>query len=148
MADSLGCNTKIEYVCCLHEQAAAIAAEAYAQHTGNIGAALVTTGPGRTNIVMGVAAAWIDSTPCIFISGQVKSTDVMKDSGVRQMGPQEVNIVDIIKSVTKYAVTVLKPEQIRYHLEKAYHLAVSGRKGPVWLDIPRTSLCLQIKMFL
>lgn len=136
LADSLGRNSNLEYICCLHEQAVAIAAEACGQHTNNIGVGLVTTGPGATNTITGVTAAWIDSTPCIFISGQVKRSDLIKDSGVRQMGPQEVDIVSMVRSITKYAVTVLEPEKIKYHLEKAYHFAMNGRKGPVWLDIP------------
>ncbi len=136
LVDSLGKNKKIEYICCLHEQAAAIAAESYAQHKNELGAVLVTTGPGGTNAITGLTAAWIDSTPVLFISGQVKRSDLMGDSGVRQMGPQEVNIVPVVQSLTKYAKTITEPTQIKYELEKAYHLAMSGRKGPVWLDIP------------
>ena len=136
LVDSLGRNKDLDYVCCLHEQAAAIAAESYAQHTNNIGAALVTTGPGGTNTITGVSAAWIDSTPVIFISGQVKRSDLMGCSGVRQMGPQEVNIVPIVQSITKYATTVTEPQKIKSILEEAYYLATTGRKGPVWIDIP------------
>lgn len=134
--DSLGRCSRIEYTCFLHEQALAIAAEAYAQNTNFPGVALVTSGPGGTNTVTGVAAAYIDSTPCVFISGQAKRPDLKGDSGVRQMGSQEVDIVSIVSSITKYAVTVLDPNEIRYHLEKAWHCATSGRMGPVWLDIP------------
>lgn len=126
----------IEYVCNLHEQAAAIAAEAYGQYTQNIGAALVTTGPGSTNAITGVAGAWLDSTPIIMISGQVKRTDLKGERRMRQMGPQEIDIVPMVQSITKYAHTVMEPERIRYHLEKAVYLAKSGRHGPVWLDIP------------
>ena len=136
LVDSLGKNKKIEYICCLHEQAAAIAAESYAQHKNELGAVLVTTGPGGTNAITGLTAAWIDSTPVLFISGQVKRSDLMGNSGVRQMGPQEVNIVPVVESLTKYAKTITEPKQIRYEMEKAYHLAMTGRKGPVWLDIP------------
>ena len=136
LVDSLGRNKDLDYVCCLHEQAAAIAAESYAQHTNNIGVALVTTGPGGTNTITGVSAAWIDSTPVIFISGQVKRSDLMGTSGVRQMGPQEVNIVPIVQSITKYATTVTEPQKIKAILEEAYYLATTGRKGPVWIDIP------------
>ena len=136
LVDSLGRNKDLDYVCCLHEQAAAIAAESYAQHTNNIGVALVTTGPGGTNTITGVSAAWIDSTPVIFISGQVKRSDLMGCSGVRQMGPQEVNIVPIVQSITKYATTVTEPQKIKSILEEAYYLATTGRKGPVWIDIP------------
>lgn len=135
LVDSLG-RSSIEYVANLHEQAAAIAAEAYAQYTNNFGVALVTTGPGSTNAVTGVSGAWIESTPCLFISGQVKSSDLLELKGVRQMGVQEVDIVSIIRPITKYAVTVKDPNTIRYHLEKALFLAKSGRPGPVWLAIP------------
>lgn len=136
MLNSLGENKNIDYICTLHEQGAAIAAEAYGQHTNNIGVAVVTTGPGGTNAITGVAGAWIDSTPIMVISGQVKRADMISDKGIRQMGPQEVNIIPMVESITKYAVSVLDPKKIRYHLEKAYHLATTGRKGPVWLDIP------------
>ncbi|MBT4512990.1 MAG: thiamine pyrophosphate-binding protein [Chloroflexi bacterium] len=136
LVDSLGKCKEIEFVCNLHEQACAIAADAYSQYTGNLGVALVTTGPGGTNTVTGVAGAWLDSTPCLFISGQVKRTDLIGDRGVRQMGFQELNIVHIVESITKYAVTVVDPNSIRYHLEKALFFARNGRPGPVWLDIP------------
>lgn len=136
LVDSLGKNKRLEHICCLHEQAAAIAADAYSQFTNNIGVALVTTGPGGTNAITGVAASWIDSTPVLIVSGQVKRSDMIGKSGVRQIGIQEVDIVSIVKPITKYAVTVLDPMTIRYHLEKAISLAKSGRPGPVWIDIP------------
>ncbi len=134
--DSLGKCRDIEYVCNLHEQASAIAAEAYARVTNNLGVALVTTGPGGTNSITGTAGAWLDSTPCLFISGQVKRADIVGKRGLRQLGVQEINIVSIVKPITKYAVTILDPATIRYHLEKALYLAKSGRPGPVWIDIP------------
>jgi acetolactate synthase-1/2/3 large subunit len=134
--DSLGRCPGINYVCNLHEQACAIAAEAYARITNDLGAALVTTGPGGTNTVTGVAGAWLDSTPVIFISGQVKRADLKRSSGVRILGVQEIDIVSIVNSITKYAVTIEDPETIRYHLEKAVFLARTGRRGPVWIDIP------------
>ncbi len=134
--DSVGRIPGVEYVCTLHEQAATIAAEAYARVTNNLGVALVTTGPGGTNAITGVAGAWLESTPCLIISGQVKRSDMKGDLAVRQVGPQELDIVSIVKSITKYAVTVTDPLTIRYHLEKAVALAISGRKGPVWIDIP------------
>jgi acetolactate synthase I/II/III large subunit len=136
LVDSLGRESRLEFVANLHEQAAAIAAEAYAQCSGGLGVALVTTGPGGTNAVTGVAGAWLDSTPCLFLSGQVKRADSKDRTGVRQFGFQEIGIVDIVRSITKYAVTVVEPTTIRYHLEKAYALATSGRPGPVWVDIP------------
>lgn len=134
--DSLGRCQAIEYTCFLHEQALAIAVEAYGQFTNFPGVGLVTSGPGSTNAITGVAAAYIDSTPSIFISGQAKRPDLKGNSGVRQMGSQEVDIVSMVSCITKYAITILDPTEIRYHLEKAWHLATNGRKGPVWLDIP------------
>src|SRR5215510_14960369 len=139
--DALGRCRDIVPICNSHEQASAICAENYGKATNNLGVALVTTGPGGTNSLTGVAGAWLDSTPCLFISGQVKRPDRMFDSegkplGMRQLGVQEVDIVLIVKPITKYAVTVLDPSSIRYHLEKAVYLARSGRPGPVWVDIP------------
>jgi acetolactate synthase-1/2/3 large subunit len=136
LVDSVGRCSRIEYVCNLHEQACSIAAEAYGQYTNNMGAALVTTGPGGTNAITGLAGAWLDSTPCLFISGQVKRPDLIGDRGVRQMGFQEIDIVKIVSPISKYAVTVTDPLSIRYHLDKALNLAGSGRPGPVWIDIP------------
>lgn len=136
LVDSLGKKQDLEFVSCLHDQSAAIAADAYSQYTDNIGVCLVTTGPGGTNAITGVTASWIDSIPVLVISGQVKRADLIGDSGVRQRGPQEVNIVPIVDSITKYAVTVMTPEDIRYHLEKAIFKAKNGRPGPVWIDVP------------
>jgi acetolactate synthase-1/2/3 large subunit len=131
----------LEPVCNSHEQASAMAAESYAKATNNLGVALVTTGPGGTNAITGVAGAWLDSTPMLVISGQVKRPDrmVAEDGtprGMRQLGVQEIDIVPIVRSITKYAVTVMEPSSIRYHLEKAVYLARHGRPGPVWIDIP------------
>jgi acetolactate synthase I/II/III large subunit len=134
--DSLGQQKNITAVCCLHEQGAAIAAQAYAQSGAIIGVALVTTGPGGTNALTGLAAAWVDSVPLVIISGQVKRSTMIGDSGLRSRGSQELNIISMVKSVTKYAITVMEPEEIRYHLEKAFYEAKNGRPGPVWLDIP------------
>jgi len=138
---SLAMETRIVPVCNSHEQASAICAEGYAKATNHLGVCMVTTGPGGTNAVTGVAGAWLDSTPTLFISGQVKRPDRMFDKdghplGMRQLGVQEVDIVSIVKPITKYAVTVLDPSEIRYHLEKAVYLAFHGRPGPVWIDIP------------
>jgi acetolactate synthase-1/2/3 large subunit len=138
---SLACEAAIEAVCNSHEQASAICAEGYAKATNHLGVCMVTTGPGGTNAVTGVAGAWLDSTPMLIISGQVKRPDRMFDKdgrplGMRQLGVQEVDIVSIIKPITKYAVTILDPNDIRYHLEKAVYLAFHGRPGPVWIDIP------------
>ena len=129
--DSLARCERLEFICNHHEQASAIAAENYAKATNGIGVAMVTTGPGGTNAITGLAGAWLDSTPCLFLSGQVKRADRMfaEDGtplGVRQRGPQELDIVSVVKPLTKYAVTVTDPASIRYHLEKAVHLALSG----------------------
>lgn len=136
LVDSVGRCKGIEFICNLHEQACAIAADAYAQYTNRLGVALVTTGPGGTNTITGVSGAWLDSIPCLFISGQVKRADLADGKGVRQMGFQEIPIVRLVGPITKYAVLVMEPESIRYHLEKALFLARSGRPGPVWIDIP------------
>ena len=136
LVDGAGRTDGVTCIPCHHEQAAGIAAEAHGRLTGNPGVALVTTGPGTTNIVTPVTGAWIESVPMIVVSGQAKRADRIGDSGVRQMGVQEVEIVEMVKSVTKYAVTVNDPSDILYHLERAVHETTTGRKGPVWLDIP------------
>jgi len=124
----------LRYYCNHHEQASAIAAEAYARLRG-VSVCNVTTGPGGTNALTGVAGAWLDSIPMVVISGQVNRNNMIGKLPLRQLG-SELNIVDIVKPITKYATLVDKPEKIRYHLEKAFYLATSGRPGPVWLDIP------------
>ena len=134
--DSLGKSERLQFVAQLHEQACAIACEAYSKVTDNFGAALVTAGPGGTNAITGVAGAWLDSTPCLFVSGQVKRADLKRETGVRQMGVQELDLPALVASITKYAVTVLEPAEIRFHLEKAVYLARTGRPGPVWIEIP------------
>jgi acetolactate synthase-1/2/3 large subunit len=136
LVDSLGKNKRLQYICNLHEQASAIAAEAYGQYTNNLGVALVTTGPGGTNTITGLAGAWIDSTPMLIISGQAKKEDMLTGRGIRQMGIQEVDIISVVSPITKYAVTVMEPEMIKFHLQKAVYEAYNGRKGPVWLDMP------------
>src|SRR5580698_8862359 len=139
---SLAAEKRITPICNSHEQASAMCAESYAKAVNGLGVALVTTGPGGTNTITGVAGAWLDSTPTFFLSGQVKRPDRMFDQvtnkplGMRQLGVQEVDIVSIVKPITKYAVVVLNPLDIRYELEKCYYLALNGRPGPVWLDIP------------
>jgi len=142
--DSFGKHPLLRFVCNLHEQASAIAADAYGQYTNNLGVALVTTGPGGTNALTGVAAAYLDSTPCLFISGQVKRADIKGKRKVRQIGFQEIDIVRMAEPVTKYAVTVMDPNTVRFHIEKAAWLARNGRPGPVWLDIPLDVQAAQI----
>jgi acetolactate synthase-1/2/3 large subunit len=143
--NSLGNSKKINYVACLHEQAAGIAAEAYARVTGKPGLLMVTSGPGGTNVITPLAAAWIESTPMFVLSGQVKRADMINGQGIRQMGIQETDIVSIVKPVTKYAVVVDDPLKIKYHLEKAWFEATTGRPGPVWLDIPLDVQASQIE---
>lgn len=134
--DAAGAVPGLETICVLHEQAAAIAAEAYAKVSGGLALCLVTGGPGGTNAITGVAGGWLDSTPMLVISGQVKRADLVGTTQVRQRGVQELDLPTIVRSITKYAVTVLEPGSIRYHLERAMHLATSGRPGPVWLEVP------------
>ena len=136
LVDSLGKSEDLNYIATQHEQAAAMAAEAYARISGKPGVALVTSGPGGTNTITGVCGAWIDSIPTIFISGQVTSDTLIGNTGLRQFGIQEANIVELVRPITKYAVTVTDPKMIRYHLQKAVFLATTGRPGPVWLDVP------------
>src|SRR5215471_5062253 len=138
--EALG-RSSIIPICNLHEQASAICAENYSKATNHLGFALLTTGPGSTNAITGLAGAWLDSTPTFFVSGQVKRADRMfhpdgTPMGVRQVGVQEVDIVSVVTPLTKYAVTILEPTDIRYHMEKALYLALHGRPGPVWIDIP------------
>ncbi len=119
-----------------HEQAAAFAAPAYAKATQGLGAAFVTTGPGGTNAITGLAAAWLDSVPCIYISGQTRKAHTTEGLPVRQVGTQQLDIVTLVRPLTKSAVMLDRPELVRFELEKAVHLATTGRPGPVWLDIP------------
>jgi acetolactate synthase-1/2/3 large subunit len=136
LVDSLGMNKNLNYIATHHEQAAAMASEGYARISGNPGAVLVTSGPGGTNTITGVCGAWIDSIPVIFISGQVTTDTLIGDTGLRQLGIQEVDITKLVKPITKYAVTITDPNLIKYHMQKAIYLATNGRPGPVWLDIP------------
>ena len=136
LCDALYKAKKLKYVACHHEQAVAYATESYTRAKNKPGAAIVTTGPGGTNTTSGVACCWIDSVPSIFISGQVYLNQTIDQSGLRQIGVQEFDIVNMVKPFTKYAVMVKQPNEIRYHLEKAYHLCSEGRPGPVWIDIP------------
>lgn len=135
LLNSIANSHKISKYYNLNEQATSICADAYAQYTNKLSFCMVTTGPGATNAITGVVSAYQDSTPMLIISGQVKTAD-FAPFGVRSYGPQEVDIVNIIKNNTKYAVTITDKDKIKYHLQKAIHLATSGRKGPVWIDIP------------
>ena len=140
--DALGHNDQLHVTYHHHEQACAIAAEAYARLDNRIAAVCVTTGPGGTNALTGVVGGWLDSIPMFVISGQVRydttARFALKEAGaaVRAMGDQEYDIVRSVEPMTKYAVMIEDPKTIRYHLERAWHLATTGRPGPVWIDIP------------
>jgi len=136
LVDSLGKNKKIKYICNHHEQACAIAAEGYGRTTGNLGVCIVTSGPGGTNTITGVMGAWVDSIPLLIISGQVKRETIGAGKNLRQLGDQEINIIDIVRPITKSASIIMDPKDIRYRLEEAVFLAKTGRPGPVWIDIP------------
>lgn len=139
LVDTLGHPGGLEYVAQHHEQASAMAADGYARRSGDLGVCYATSGPGATNVLTGLAGAWQDSTPVLFLTGQSKSTQTIEKSeieGLRQYGTFEVDIVPVVKSMTKYAVMVMDPHAIRFHLEKALHLATTGRPGPVLLDLP------------
>ncbi len=129
-------KTDMDLIANLHEQGASICAESYGQYTNQLGVALVTTGPGATNAVTGIASAWLDSIPVLLITGQVQNKDRVGDRGTRQIGFQEINSVSIYDGITKYAVTVDDASLVRYHLEKAIWEATNGRKGPVLIDVP------------
>ncbi len=136
LVDALGRNQDLEPVAMLHEQGVGIAAEAYAQYTDGIGVALVTTGPGGTNVLTAVAAAWLDSTPLVVISGQVKTADLVGSRGVRQFGFQEIDICAMAKPITKAAITITDVSKAIEQIIETITIAVSGRPGPVLIDIP------------
>lgn len=138
LIDAIASNG-LDYVCCHHEQACAMAAEAYARETGRLGACYATSGPGATNILTGLIGAWQDSSPVIFFTGQAKRSQTIAlapTPGLRQFGTFEVDIVPVVKSVTKYATMLDDLSKVRFHFEKAVHLATTGRPGPVLLDVP------------
>ncbi len=138
VTDAIACHGKIRPVPCLHEQAAAMAAVAYAQRREGLGACLTTTGCGGTNAITGCLHAYQENTPVVFISGQCNRAETVAaaKSRVRYIGIQEAQIVPMVTPVTKYAVSITDPGDAVYHIEKALYIAEHGRKGPVWLDIP------------
>lgn len=136
LLDSLAKEDRIHKYYNLHEQASGFAADGYAQYANKLGVVFATTGPGATNVVTSLASAHIDSTPLLVISGQVRRDTITTLAGVRQTGAQEVGIIPIVESVTKYAVTVMDPADIRYVLERAVYTALHDRPGTVWVDIP------------
>ena len=135
--DALACESRITAIPCHHEQACGIAAEAYGRtHNCGFGVVMVTTGPGATNALTPVAGAWIESLPLFILSGQVKRPDALRGRPLRQSGVQEVDVVSMVKPVTKYAATIDAPENVRKYFEEAMWHMRNGRPGPVWLDVP------------
>lgn len=137
--DALRRESRLRYICNHHEQACAMAAEGYARLSNQPGVICVTSGPGGTNAITGVLGSWLDSIPMVIISGQVKRDTTIASCphlNLRQLGDQEINIIDIVRPITKYAVFIEDSRLVRCHLEKAWRLATTGRKGPVWIDVP------------
>jgi len=127
---------KMEYTAALHEQGAGYMAFGYSQMKNQLGLCVVTTGPGGTNAITPCLAAWMDSVPVMFISGQVQTSQMIGESGLRYKGSQEVDILSMVEHITKYSVTVKDPSKIKIYLGAAIHAATTGRKAPVWIDIP------------
>lgn len=147
LTDALAKHKELQGICSHHEQAAAYAAVAYAQYNDNLGACLVSTGCACTNTLTGVLSAWQDGIPAIFISGQNTLAETSRHTGhkVRTYGQQEADIIEIVDPITKYAVMITDATKIRFEVEKAIHLAKSGRKGPVWIDVPLDVQSMRIK---
>ena len=134
--DSIDKHKRLKNIPCENEQGAAIAAEAYTRSCGKLGVAIATSGPGMINMIQGIASAYYDSIPSLFISGAAPTSQLRKESLVRQMGFQEMDVAGIAAPITKYAVLVTDPKKIRYELEKLVYIAYEGRPGPVMLDLP------------
>ena len=134
--DSLG--KELSYTCNHNEQACSMSAEGYARVNQRLAVVNVTTGPGGLNCLNGVFGSWTDSVPVLYISGQVKRATMLDNCKIptRQVGDQEVDIVSVVKSLTKYAVCIKEPKEIKYHLDKAVYMATHGRFAPCWIDIP------------
>lgn len=141
--EALGNNPRLRHVCNHHEQACALAAEGYQRITGNLGVSVLTTGGAGTNALTGICCSWQDSIATITICGQVKTSTLIGNTGLRQNGTQEADIVTIAKSVTKYAAIITDPNEVKYHLEKAIYLAKNGRPGPVLLEVPQDIQCAE-----
>ncbi len=137
--DSIGHTKGLKYICNHHEQASAIAGEGYYRACGHLAVTCVTTGPGGTNAITGVLGQYLDSIPGLYISGQIK-TSTYKHTypylNLRQLGDQEADIVSMVTPITKYAKTIYNPLDVKYELDKAIAIALDGRPGPVWLDVP------------
>lgn len=135
LLDSIGRHENLSFVCIQNEKSASHAVESFCKLRSGLGVLVVSSGASAANTIPGLANAWVDSVPLLVISGQVR-TDQDAEGQVRQLGNKTVNIVDLVKSITKYAVKVTDPKMIRYCLEKAVYLASHGRQGPVWVDLP------------
>lgn len=138
LVDAVQKNKKLKAICTHHEQVAGMSADAYGRTTGNLGVALVTAGPGSVNVLNGLVGGWTDSAPMMVISGQSHLSCVryQQETGIRQYGIQGINIKPLVKSTTKYFVTVDDPNKILYYMQQAYYYATTGRPGPVWIDVP------------
>jgi len=138
LVDAVYQNKKIKTICTHHEQSAGMSADAYGRLTGKLGVALVTAGPGAVNIINGVVGGWTDSAPMMVISGQsgLSYVQYQQEHPIRQFGIQGINIKPLVEKVTKYFVSVDNPAKILYYMGKAYYLAMNGRPGPVWIDVP------------
>ena len=140
MVDAFSRNKKINYISVGHEQGAAMMADAYSRIGPNFSCTMVTSGPGATNLLTGIACSYFDSIPSLHICGQVNTYEQQTSNkstlNVRQVGFQETDIVSISKPITKFSYKLKNPNEIKYILEKSYHLATTGRPGPVLLDIP------------
>ena len=135
LIDSLR-KSNLDVICPHHEQVALMASEGYYRMSNKMALNVVTTGPGSTNSMTGLLGMWLDSIPGITISGQVPLNQLSRGTGCRQIGDQEFDIVQIVKSMTKYATMIENPNDIVEEVKKAYNIALSGRPGPVWIDIP------------
>jgi len=135
LLDSIGRHEGLDFICNQAEKSASFAAEGYAKLSSELSVLVISSGSSVLNVVPGVGNAWIDSTPVLVISGQTR-TDQYSDGTPRQLDNKSLNIIDIVTSITKYAVRITDPTKIRFHLEKAVHLATEGRPGPVWIDLP------------
>ena len=140
VVDAFSRTKKIDYICCAHEQASAMMADAYSRLGPNYSCTMVTSGPGATNLLTGIACSYFDSIPALHICGQVNTYEQQSSNkstlNVRQVGFQETDIVSISKPITKFSYKLRDPKEIRYILEKSHHIATSGRPGPVLIDIP------------
>jgi acetolactate synthase-1/2/3 large subunit len=144
--NSIDKNANIKLLTTHHEQAAAMAADSVGRITNNLGVAVATSGPGATNLITGIAGAFYDSVPVLFITGQVSTARLSGTSGVRQMGFQETPVVEMVKPITKYAIQIKKPEDVMPEIQKCIKIATSGRKGPVLIDVPDDIQRMQIEI--